>query len=180
MAMALCAMSHSPLLGLNEPRSEVRAKVDVAREEAEAFVTEFDPDLVVVIGPDHYNGFFYDIMPPFCIGTTATSIGDYDTVGRPVAGGARHGAGDGGRGAGRRGRRRGVRADEGRPRAGAAAGVSLRRAPPLPAGGPGLHQLRGRAAGAGPPGSVARGRDRSRRRRPGPTSAAARLRRALA
>ncbi|GAA4869144.1 3-carboxyethylcatechol 2,3-dioxygenase [Actinomycetospora straminea] len=84
MALALCAMSHSPLLSLNEPRSEVRARVDVAREEARAFVTAYEPDLVVVIGPDHYNGFFYDLMPPFCIGTAATSIGDYDTVAGPL------------------------------------------------------------------------------------------------
>lgn len=84
MVMALCAMSHSPLLGLNEPHSEVRARVDVAREQAKAFVTEYAPDLVVVIGPDHYNGFFYDLMPPFCIGTAATSIGDYDSVAGPM------------------------------------------------------------------------------------------------
>ncbi len=84
MTVALCAMSHSPLLGLNEPHSEVRARVDAARRQAKAVVDEFAPDLVVVFGPDHYNGFFYDLMPPFCIGATATSIGDYDTVAGPM------------------------------------------------------------------------------------------------
>ena len=27
--------------------------------------------LVVVFGPDHFNGFFYELMPAFCIGTAA-------------------------------------------------------------------------------------------------------------
>ena len=31
----------------------------------------FTPDLVVVFGPDHFNGFFYELMPAFCIGTAA-------------------------------------------------------------------------------------------------------------
>ena len=28
-------------------------------------------------GPDHYNGFFYRLMPAFCVGLAAESIGDY-------------------------------------------------------------------------------------------------------
>ena len=39
--------------------------------------TEFDPDVIVNFAPDHYNGFFYRLMPPFCIGYEAESIGDY-------------------------------------------------------------------------------------------------------
>ena len=36
--------------------------------------------------PDHYNGFFYRLMPPFCIGYAAESIGDYDSqVGRSTS-----------------------------------------------------------------------------------------------
>jgi 2,3-dihydroxyphenylpropionate 1,2-dioxygenase len=30
-----------------------------------------------MIGPDHYNSFFNELMPPFCIGTQATSVGDF-------------------------------------------------------------------------------------------------------
>ena len=39
--------------------------------------TTFDPDVIVNFAPDHYNGFFYRLMPPFCIGYAAESIGDY-------------------------------------------------------------------------------------------------------
>ena len=46
---------------------------------ARDFVTDFDPELVVTFAPDHYNGFFYRAMPPFCIGTAATGVGDYGT-----------------------------------------------------------------------------------------------------
>lgn len=33
--------------------------------------------MVIVFAPDHYNGFFYKLMPPFCIGTAASGVGDY-------------------------------------------------------------------------------------------------------
>ena len=46
---------------------------------ARSQVLAFDPELVVLIAPDHYNGFFNELMPPFCIGTQATSVGDYLT-----------------------------------------------------------------------------------------------------
>jgi 2,3-dihydroxyphenylpropionate 1,2-dioxygenase len=76
---ALVTMSHSPLMGFTEPAPPVRSRVDAALGEARAFIADFDPELVVLFGPDHYNGFFYDMMPSFCIGAAAESIGDYDT-----------------------------------------------------------------------------------------------------
>jgi 2,3-dihydroxyphenylpropionate 1,2-dioxygenase len=76
---ALVTMSHSPLMGYTEPAGEARRRVDAAFETARGFIARFDPDLVVLFGPDHYNGFFYDMMPPFCVGAAAESIGDYDT-----------------------------------------------------------------------------------------------------
>ena len=33
--------------------------------------------MIINFAPDHYNGFFYKLMPPFCIGYAAESIGDY-------------------------------------------------------------------------------------------------------
>ncbi|UOY03188.1 3-carboxyethylcatechol 2,3-dioxygenase [Blastococcus sp. PRF04-17] len=77
MTLALLAMSHSPLLEHAELDAEVSAELEAAFEEARRFVREFDPDVVVNFGPDHYNGFFYRLMPPFCIGYAAESIGDY-------------------------------------------------------------------------------------------------------
>lgn len=84
MPSALVTMSHSPLMGITEPAPETRRRVDDALDGARAFIADFDPELVVLFGPDHYNGFFYDMMPSFCIGAAAESIGDYDTAAGPL------------------------------------------------------------------------------------------------
>jgi 2,3-dihydroxyphenylpropionate 1,2-dioxygenase len=76
---AFLGMSHSPLLGLNPIAPAVNDELSSAIAAAREQVLEFDPELVVLIGPDHYNGFFNELMPPFCIGTQATSVGDYLT-----------------------------------------------------------------------------------------------------
>ncbi|HEY0814478.1 MAG TPA: 3-carboxyethylcatechol 2,3-dioxygenase [Pseudonocardia sp.] len=76
---ALVCTSHSPLMGFSDPGPGIRERVDAAFASARAFIEDFAPDLVVLFGPDHYNGVFYDMMPPFCVGAAATSIGDYDT-----------------------------------------------------------------------------------------------------
>src|SRR5689334_14090420 len=77
MPVQLQCLSHSPLMDANRPpaavETEARAKISAAREEVE----RFQPELVVLFAPDHFNAFFYDIMPPFCIGAAAESIGDY-------------------------------------------------------------------------------------------------------
>jgi 2,3-dihydroxyphenylpropionate 1,2-dioxygenase len=85
MPSALVTMSHSPLMGFTEPAAATRERVDAAFDGARAFIAQFSPELVVMFGPDHYNGFFYDMMPPFCIGAAAESIGDYDTATGPLS-----------------------------------------------------------------------------------------------
>jgi len=77
-------MSHSPLLELSQPPAELASDVENAFTAARAFITDYDPELVVVFGPDHYNGFFYDLMPQFCIGLAATSIGDFGSAPGPL------------------------------------------------------------------------------------------------
>ena len=77
-------MSHSPLLELSQPPAELAADVETAFAAARKFITEYDPELVVVFGPDHYNGFFYELMPQFCIGLAATSIGDFGSTPGPL------------------------------------------------------------------------------------------------
>lgn len=80
-------MSHSPLLNLPGPPRDLLDDVGAGIAQARNFVAEFDPELVVIFSPDHYNGFFYKVMPPFCIGLQANGVGDYGTyAGRlPVA-----------------------------------------------------------------------------------------------
>jgi 2,3-dihydroxyphenylpropionate 1,2-dioxygenase len=41
--------------------------------------------LVVSFAPDHHNGFFYDLMPPFCIGYEASGVGHYGTAEGPLS-----------------------------------------------------------------------------------------------
>jgi 2,3-dihydroxyphenylpropionate 1,2-dioxygenase len=84
MSLALCTLSHSPLMGVNDPAAEVTAAVEEAFARARHFVSAFDPELVLLLAPDHYNGFFYDMMPPFCLGTGAISVGDYGTTQGPL------------------------------------------------------------------------------------------------
>jgi 2,3-dihydroxyphenylpropionate 1,2-dioxygenase len=84
MSLAVCTVSHSPLMARNEPAPGVRDRVDAAFDEARAFIRDFAPELVVVLAPDHYNGFLYDMMPPFCIGAEARSVGDYGYEAGPL------------------------------------------------------------------------------------------------
>lgn len=78
-ARAFLGLSHSPLIGLNPVAGGVKAELDAAVDAVRAEVQAFDPELVVLFGPDHYNGFFNELMPPLCLGTQATSVGDYET-----------------------------------------------------------------------------------------------------
>ena len=84
MPSALVTMSHSPLMGFTKPAGQARERVEAAFDDARAFISDFAPELVVIFGPDHYNGFFYDMMPSFCVGAAAESIGDYDTPAGPL------------------------------------------------------------------------------------------------
>lgn len=77
MARAFLGMSHTPLMGLNEIPVEVDRALQAAISRARELVLAYDPELVVLVAPDHYNGFFNELMPPFCIGTQARAVGDY-------------------------------------------------------------------------------------------------------
>lgn len=76
-ARAFLGMSHSPLIGLNPVSPAVEGELQGAFAKAREYVRAFDPQLVVLVAPDHYNGFFNELMPPFCIGTQARAVGDY-------------------------------------------------------------------------------------------------------
>lgn len=84
MPLAACCVSHSPVLGLHDPLQDVVAEVRSALSDARRFVAEFAPDLMVLFGVDHFNGFLYKVLPQFCIGTAAASMGDYTTERGPL------------------------------------------------------------------------------------------------
>lgn len=77
-------MSHSPLLNLPGPSQDLLDDIEGAIAQARDFVADYDPELVVIFSPDHYNGFFYRVMPPFCIGMRANGVGDYGTHTGPL------------------------------------------------------------------------------------------------
>jgi len=85
MSVYLHCMSHSPLVGHVDPAPEVLAEVDGVVAGARARIERFSPELVILFSPDHYNGFFYDLMPSFCIGMAAHAIGDYGSAAGPLA-----------------------------------------------------------------------------------------------
>jgi 2,3-dihydroxyphenylpropionate 1,2-dioxygenase len=83
-ARAFLGMSHSPLMGLNPISAEVERPLQDALDKARRLVHEFAPELIILVAPDHYNGFFNDLMPPFCVGTEAVGVGDYLTPAGPL------------------------------------------------------------------------------------------------
>ncbi|TAH47115.1 MAG: 3-carboxyethylcatechol 2,3-dioxygenase [Betaproteobacteria bacterium] len=85
MSIKLKCLSHTPLRGLNDPGADVVREVDQVLDQARVDVEAFDPELIVVFAPDHYNGLFYDLMPPFVIATAAESVGDYQTMSGPLS-----------------------------------------------------------------------------------------------
>lgn len=76
MSTFLTCASHSPLLHcFAKPPTDWEA-LQVAFEARREAIREFDPELVVAFGSDHFNGFFMKMMPSFCVGTQAEATGD--------------------------------------------------------------------------------------------------------
>ncbi|MEO5842906.1 MAG: 2,3-dihydroxyphenylpropionate 1,2-dioxygenase [Acidimicrobiales bacterium] len=77
--VGVVAMSHSPFWDSREFAGEDGVFLAAAAR-ARAAVDAARPTAIVVIGPDHFRNFFYDVMPAFCIGTDhISSFGDYRT-----------------------------------------------------------------------------------------------------
>lgn len=76
MSVALVCASHSPLMYCYARPPACHAQTERLFAARAADVRAFDPELVIVFGPDHYNGFFLRVMPPFCAGLAATAAAD--------------------------------------------------------------------------------------------------------
>jgi len=79
MPVQLICASHSPLMTTDVEETEQNVHADFFGEldSCAKALHAFNPDLVVVFGPDHFNGFFYELMPAFCIGTAAEATKDW-------------------------------------------------------------------------------------------------------
>ncbi len=84
MSVYLHCLSHTPLMGHVDPAPEVLDEVAGVINGVRQRIAAFDPELVILFSPDHYNGFFYDVMPSFCIGMAAHAIGDFGTLAGPL------------------------------------------------------------------------------------------------
>jgi 2,3-dihydroxyphenylpropionate 1,2-dioxygenase len=80
MSMAMICCSHSPLMLGFGPKPDADDEGDWNRslDSLDHWVNEWDPELIALFYPDHFNGFFYRAMPSFCIGTQAESGIDWD------------------------------------------------------------------------------------------------------
>ena len=83
--LAVCA-SHTPLKDHAEPAPGVRTAVDACLARMRDEVADFGPELVLAFGPDHFNCFFHRLMPSFCLGAEAASVGDWNTPAGPLPG----------------------------------------------------------------------------------------------
>ncbi len=86
MPTRLYCCSHSPLMLTDIEPTDISAQEEFNAGLAtiSSELAAFDPELVVVFGPDHFNGFFYDLMPSFCIGLAATSAEDWQLKPDPL------------------------------------------------------------------------------------------------
>ena len=85
--IGLVAMSHSPFATLLPPATDAEPGgaflADTRR--VRAAVAELAPTAVVVIGPDHFHGNFYDAMPPFVLGVDEViGFGDFASRSGPL------------------------------------------------------------------------------------------------
>jgi 2,3-dihydroxyphenylpropionate 1,2-dioxygenase len=71
----VCA-SHSPLLYCYARKPDQYDEIEAAVETLKLEIEAFDPELVVMFGSDHFNGFFMNLMPAFCVGLAAAAAGD--------------------------------------------------------------------------------------------------------
>ena len=73
-------ISHTPLMHHSRAEPGVEQRFNDAVAKASRLVEGWEPDVTVLFFPDHLNGFFYGMMPQFCIGVRAKSIGDFGTI----------------------------------------------------------------------------------------------------
>ena len=85
MPSFLQCLSHTPLIGLVNPAEAIVEEIRDYTEKTRQMINNFNPQLVVLFAPDHFNGFFHDVMPSFCVGIEAHAIGDFNTLKGPIS-----------------------------------------------------------------------------------------------
>lgn len=84
MSLAVAALSHAPSFGSVDPGGSTLDEIKDGIKEVRAFIEYFDPEVIVVFGPDHLNGQLYSNIAPWVIGAKAEGVGDYGTTEGPI------------------------------------------------------------------------------------------------
>lgn len=72
----LATSSHSPIIEFPAVKTDSYNSIIEELQRVQKEVQDFNPDLVVIFGVDHYGGHHMASMSPFCIGVTATALND--------------------------------------------------------------------------------------------------------
>lgn len=78
MPVKMICVSHTPLMDHVDADREVDLEVRRQFGLLADSVKAYDPELIILFAPDHFKGFFYEMLPAFTVGVRATAIGDYD------------------------------------------------------------------------------------------------------
>lgn len=81
--MLVCT-SHSPLMLIRPKAPEAEPLVLEHRAACLAAVEAFAPDRIVFVANNHFAGFHYAVMPPFCIGLQASAVDDLGGFAGPL------------------------------------------------------------------------------------------------
>lgn len=84
MSIAVAALSHAPSFGSVDPGGSTLDEIKDGIQQVRAFIDRFDPEVIVVFGPDHLNGQLYSHIAPWVIGAQAEGVGDYGTTAGPI------------------------------------------------------------------------------------------------
>ncbi|BCL63233.1 2,3-dihydroxyphenylpropionate/2,3-dihydroxicinnam ic acid 1,2-dioxygenase [Desulfomarina profundi] len=84
MKTRLICSSHSPLLYCFKKEPEDWQKLQQTFEKSAEAIRVFDPELVIAFGSDHFNGFFMENMPAFCVGFQAWAEEDIGGFSGPL------------------------------------------------------------------------------------------------
>lgn len=79
MSFAAVCAAHAPLALHSATVAVQKEAYLAAMTRSGDWLRRFAPDLIIEFAPDHFNGFFYKLMPSFCLGVEARGIGDWAT-----------------------------------------------------------------------------------------------------
>ena len=77
MPAQLICVSHGPALTNPHPVPEEHDEIIESYAARAASLCEFDPELLIVFGPDHFTNIHFGSVPPFMIGFAAEAVDDY-------------------------------------------------------------------------------------------------------